>query len=67
MLAKINSNVDIQELLTENKVSFYNVVQSKYNNKEYCIYLTNDSALNYAAQLYETGLRKTGKPVCETG
>ena len=62
VLAKINSNVDIQELLTENKVSFYNVVQSKYNNKEYCIYLTNDSALNYAAQLYETGYFEYSEP-----
>ena len=46
----------------ENKVSFYNVVQSKYNNKEYCIYLTNDSALNYAAQLYETGYFEYSEP-----
>ena len=56
VLVKIKPNIDLQNVLTDNNILFTNIVQSKYNQLEYCIYLPNDSALSYAAQLYETGL-----------
>ena len=56
LLVKIKTNINLQDVLIDNNVPFSNIIQSKYNNLEYTIHLTNDDALRYAAQLYETGL-----------
>ena len=62
ILVKIKTNVNIYTALFENNIPFINVMQSKYNENEYSIYLPNDSALSYAARLYETGLFAYAEP-----
>lgn len=62
LLVKSKTNINLQDVLIDNNIPFSNIIQSKYNNLEYTIHLTNDDALRYAARLYETGLFVYAEP-----
>lgn len=62
LLVKSQTKINLQAVLRENNIPFSNILQSKYNDSEYTIYLTNDEPLRCAAQLYETGLFVYAEP-----
>jgi len=59
---KNKTNINLQAVLTDYDIPFSNIVQSRYNNLEYAIYITNDEALYYSVVLYETGLFDYSEP-----
>lgn len=62
LLVKTQTNINLQAVLTSQDIPFSEIIQSIYNNLEYTVHITDDKALDYAAQLYETGLFTYSEP-----
>ena len=62
LLVKTQTDVNLQTVLTDNNIPYSDIIRSVYNNSEYTVYLTNDKALHYAAQLFETGYFDYAEP-----
>ena len=62
LLVKSKTNINLPVVLAHNNIAYTNIIQSDHNNFEYTIFITDDNALQYAAELFETGLFDYAEP-----
>lgn len=62
LFVKTKTSVNLPVVLAHHDIPYTIINQSDHNDFEYTIFITNDNALQYAAELFETGLFDYAEP-----